>query len=94
MIENYLLRGKQNARTRRDLCILTGMSDRDVRQKIEELRASGVFVCTDEDGNGYYISEDTQDLLRQYKKNMARIRAISKRTKPIRDYLKSKGVTV
>lgn len=94
MIENYLLRGKQNARTRQELCILTGMGDRDVRQKIEELRESGVFVCTDEDGNGYYISEDTRDLLRQYKKNMARIRAISKRTKPIRDYLKSKGVPV
>lgn len=94
MIENYLLRGKQNARTRRDLCILTGLCDRDVRQEIEDLRAGGTFVCTDEDGKGYYISDDTQDLLRQYKKNMARIRAISKRTKPIRDYLKSKGVKV
>ena len=94
MIENYLLRGKTNARSRKMLCALTGERDRKVRQMIEDARDRGVFICTDEDGNGYYISDDVADLKRQYRKDMARICAISKRTKHIRKYLKEKGEAV
>lgn len=91
MIENYLLRGKANARSRQTLCALTGLTDRQVRQAIEDARNEGIFICTDEDGKGYYLSEDIADLRRQYNKDTARIGAIAKRRKHIRTYLKSKG---
>ena len=94
MVEIYLLRGRQNARSRQTLCMLTGLSDRKLRKEIEDLREQGVLVCTCEDGFGYYISEDTADLLVQYRKDMARIKAISKRTKHIRHKLKERGVDV
>ena len=38
MVEVFLLRGKQNARSRQTLCMLTGLSDRKLRKEIEELR--------------------------------------------------------
>lgn len=94
MVEKYLLRGRKNARTRQTLSILTGLSDRQVRQEIEDLREKGKFVITDEDGTGYYISEDIEDVRRQYRKDMARISAISKRTKHLRNYLKQRGEQV
>ena len=91
MIENYLLRGKANARRRTTLCALTGLSDRKVRQEIEDARNRGIFICTAEDGNGYFLSDDIADLRLQYNKDTARIAAISKRRKHIRDFLKEKG---
>lgn len=94
MVEEYILRGRQNARSRQMLCTLTGMSDRAVRREIEDLRGQGEFIITDEDGTGYYISEDISDVRRQYQKDMARICAISKRTKHLRDFLKAKGEEV
>ena len=94
MIENYLLRGRQNARSREMLVALTGLSDRNVRQAIEDARENGVFICTDDDGRGYYLSDDVADLKRQYMKDTARIAAISKRRKHIRKYLKERGEEV
>lgn len=91
MVEEYILRGRQNARTRKMLCTLTGMSDRAVRQEIEDLREQGKFIITDEDGKGYYISEDVSDVRRQYLKDMARIKAISKRTKHLKRLLDDRG---
>ena len=91
MIENYLLRGRANARRRQTLCALTGLTDRQLRKEIEDARNRGVFICTAEDGNGYYLSDDIADLRMQYNKDTARIAAISKRRKHIRAYLKEKG---
>ena len=91
MVETYLLRGKKNARSREMLCALTGLTDRVVRQEIEELRSEGIFICTDEDGNGYYISEDPMDVKRQYLKDLSRVCAISKRMKHERKFLKARG---
>lgn len=91
MVEEYILRGRQNARTRQTLCTLTGLSDRAVRREIEDLRERGEFIITDEDGKGYYISEDYEDVKRQYLRDTARIKAISKRTKHLREFLKDRG---
>lgn len=94
MIELFLSTGKENARTRQTLCMLTGLKDRQVRQEIEDLRNQGVFVVNDEDGNGYYITEDINTLSRQYRKDTARAMSILKRRKHIRKYLKERGVEV
>ena len=91
MLEDILLRGRNNARSREWLCSMTGLSDRRLRAEIEELRNKGVFVITDEDGKGYYISDDVEDVRRQYARDMARIKAISKRTKHLREFLKNRG---
>lgn len=94
MIELFILNGKENARSRQTLCMLTGLNDRQVRQAIEDLRNQGVFVVNDEDGNGYYITEDLEVLRRQYKKDTSRAMSILKRRKHIRKYLKERGVEV
>jgi biotin operon repressor len=38
-----------------------GVSERRVRELIRELRLSGVRVCSDSAGKGYWIAEDEQD---------------------------------
>lgn len=93
-IENYFQKGPENALSRKTLCELTGLDDRTVRMAIAEARERGIFILTDEDGFGYYISEDVADVKRQYMRDMARIKAISKRTKHLRRFLKEKGEAV
>lgn len=93
-IEDYFKEGVENAVSRKSLCQMTGLSDRQVRQEIEDARVRGVFILNDEDGFGYYISDDVADVRRQYLRDMARIKAISKRTKHLRKYLKEKGENV
>lgn len=93
-IEDYFKEGVENAVSRQSLCQMSGLSDRQVRQEIEDARVRGVFILNDEDGYGYYISDDVADVRRQYLRDMARIKAISKRTKHLRKYLKEKGETV
>ena len=80
--------------SRKNLCGLTGLDDRSVRAAIEDARERGVFILNDEDGLGYYISNEVANVRRQYMRDMARIKAISKRTKHLRKYLKEKGENV
>lgn len=49
-IVKYIPRGKENAVTRMALRLVTGLSDRKVRQEIEEARAAGAIICNDQDG--------------------------------------------
>lgn len=90
----FLCEGKENARTRETLSLLSGLPDRAVRRAIEEARNEGYFIVNDEDGNGYYITKDINTLTLQYRKDTARAMAILKRRKHIRKYLKERGIKV
>ena len=90
----FICEGKENARTRDTLCMLTGMTDRQVRRAIEDARNEGHFIVNDEDGNGYYMTNDVNVLTLQYRKDTSRAMAILKRRKHIRKYLKESGVQV
>lgn len=76
--------GKDNAVTRGELCTLTGLCDRRVRLEIERLRDEGVIIINHQDGKGYYISEDIEEMQAQYRLNQARAMSILRQQKHLR----------
>ena len=87
----YLRQGRENARTRQELCILTGYSDRAVRNEIEELRRNGHIIINNQDGKGYYLTDSLVEIERQYKQNRSRAMSILVQQKYLRSRLKAAG---
>ena len=85
-IADILSAGKENAVTRERLCVILNQPDRTVRRLIQEARDRGVLIMNDQDGAGYYLSEDLSDLKRQYNRGRARAMSILRQQK----YLKRK----
>ena len=54
--------GRENAVTRRQLCAITGLSDREVRRQISTLRAgdddANYVIVSASCGRGYYRTDD------------------------------------
>ena len=90
-IVKYIPRGKENAVTRMALRLVTGLSDRKVRQEIEEARAEGAIICNDQDGKGYYLPENNDEIYRMYKQDRHRALSILRRQKTMRKTLKDAG---
>lgn len=82
--------GKKNAVSRTELSIRTGFSDRVVRRSIEILRRDFI-ILNDQDGKGYYRSDDVQEIRRAYYQELGRALAILKRLKPMRRFLRMRG---
>ena len=90
-IVDYIPVGRENAVTRRQLCELTGMRDRPLRNAIEDARQNGEIIINAQDGRGYYRSEEPKDLAGQYVRNRNRAMAILVQQKYIRRKLKAAG---
>jgi hypothetical protein len=90
-IVNYIGTGKENAITRDALCAIMNMSDRAVRQAIEDARHSGHIILNDQDGAGYYMTDDIKDIERQYRQNERRALSILHYQKHLRRRLKAAG---
>ena len=86
-VKDLLKVGKENAITRYELSMLTGMPDRAVRSEIERLRREMV-ILNDQDGKGYYISTDPDEIARYYRQEAARAKSIFYRLKPCRAAIK------
>jgi DNA-binding transcriptional regulator YhcF (GntR family) len=67
---------------------LSGISDRAVRREIEALRDEGVIIINHQDGKGYYISNDAEEMVQQYRQNRARAMAILRQQKHLRKKIK------
>lgn len=69
--------GRNNPRTREELCDITGMDDRAVREAIRRAKREYPIVNV---GKGYYIAVDPDDpnLAEYIRKEMHRIKEISK----------------
>ncbi|MBQ9662233.1 MAG: hypothetical protein IJV40_03660 [Oscillospiraceae bacterium] len=80
--------GKDMANTRHWIAMHTGLNDRVVRNRIEELRNEGHLICNTQNGRGYYIAEDIEDIKAQYKQDCARAMSILRRIKPFRHALR------
>lgn len=76
--------GKDKAKTREQLCELSGLCDRVVRREIEALRDKGIIIINNQDGKGYYISEDVEEMQRQFRQNQARAMSILRQQKHLR----------
>ena len=85
-------RGLERRRiTRQELAKKFGVSDRVIRKAIEEARNDGCFIINEQDGSGYYRTQNLDILERQYKQDTARAMAILKRRKAIRQHLRMCG---
>ena len=83
--------GRQNAVKRSVLCDQLGMNDRGLRRLIEVARGYGFIIINDQDGAGYYQSNDIDEIERQYQQDKARAMSILARQKEIRRRLKAAG---
>lgn len=83
--------GKENAVDRFALSERMGLSDRKVRQLIEDARNAGLFIINNSDGRGYYQTTDLDEMVRNYRQERARALSTLKRLKPMRRALKAAG---
>lgn len=77
--------------TRAELSELTGLSDRRVREIIEDLRREFV-ILNDQNGAGYYRTHNPIKILKYYRQELARALSILRRLKPMRILLKGAGL--
>ena len=65
MIRKPKSRGKHNAVSRQGLAAAMGMADVSMRKAISRARREGLVIINDQDGRGYYRSDDITDIKRQ-----------------------------
>lgn len=86
--------GRENAITRAELAMRLQVPDRMARQYVGIARLHGVIIINDQDGEGYFQSDNVQDIMRQYKQETNRAMTILSRRKAIRQRLKEAGCEV
>lgn len=86
--------GRENAIPRATLAELLDMTDTGVRAALRHARQAGVIIINDQDGAGYYRSDDIDDIERQYRQDTSRAMAILVRRKYLRRRLKAAGRAV
>ena len=87
-ILDYIGKGRENAVTRSQLVSRTGLPDRKVREMIEQARREGAPILNLQDGRGYYLSDELEDLRRQYKSNHRRAMSVLVQQKFLRRRIK------
>lgn len=90
-IIQYIGHGKENAVKRETLVQLTGLTDRKVRQEIENARHGGTIIINNQDGRGYFIPTDIEDIEKQYRANKRRALSVLNYQKYLRRELKAAG---
>ena len=90
-IETYIPFGRENAITRKELCSLTKLSDRKLREQIEQARREGHIIINNQDGRGYYRTDDPDEIARQYRQQRRRAMSILAQQKHMRRLLKAAG---
>lgn len=60
-IVQFIPIGSKNAITRADLRDKTGLGDRQLREAISQARRT-TCICNKQDGNGYYIPDQVQEI--------------------------------
>ncbi len=76
LLYRVLLKGHAHAISKASLVIITGLSERKVRQYIEDLNANGKVVCNLQDGKGYYLPETEDDYVAMIKLTASRANAL------------------
>ena len=91
-IVNYIPIGRDNAISRQELCIKTGLSDRKVRNMIKMARRN-IVILNIQDGSGYFLpGVDDTALVRKYlKQEERRAKSIFWALKSARKYIEEIG---
>ena len=90
-IETYIPFGRENAVTRTELRRITGKSDRKIREEIEQARREGHIIINNQDGRGYYRTDDPDEIAREYRQLRRRAMSILAQQKHMRRLLKAAG---
>ena len=90
-IETYIPFGRENAITRQERCSLTKLSDRKVREQIEQARREGNIIINNQDGRGYYRTNDPDEIACQYRQQRRRELSSLAQQKHMRRLLKAAG---
>ena len=93
-IENYIPHGKDNAISRERLSEITGLSDRRVRKAIEYARLDDVIILNLQDGNGYFQSDNPDEIEQNYRQEYSRAISILARLKYPKQRLRAAGVNI
>ena len=95
-ILDYIHEGKEDAITREELRFLTELSDRTIRELIEQARRNGAIILNLQDGRGYYrpAPDEMDDVRRQFLINERRAMSILVQQKHLRRTLKQAGEKV
>ena len=83
--------GRENAVSRDYLSMLLGVTDREMRKAIRQARNEGHIIINDQNGRGYYQSDDLDHIARQYRQNQHRALSILVQQKHLRKRLKEAG---
>ena len=83
--------GRENAVSRDYLAMLLGVTDREMRRLINQARNEGHIIINDQNGRGYYQSDDPDHIAKQYKQNQRRALSILVQQKHLRKRLKEAG---
>lgn len=92
-IINYIPEGYANAISRKELCRITGMKDRDMRAAIEIARRKTIIISSC-NGSGYWLypddptPEEKQMLQKYVKQQESRAKSIFYALKPARKMMK------
>ena len=77
---DYIGIGAANAVSKQDLCVATGLSEREVRRRIAAERDKGVPIVSSSHSKGYYLAETQEDY------NVLQREIMSRATKLMRQY--------
>ena len=96
MIVDYMPTGRKNAITRKELCRITGLSDRQAREHISQARRNTPIINL-QDGDGYFIPDPSDNgdmnLLKRYvRQEEARLKSIGWSLKAARKIMKGTNV--
>ena len=83
--------GRDNAVSRAYLSAFFNAPDRVIRKAIQQARTEGYIIINDSTGNGYYRTNDIDQIARQYRTNRSRAMAILVQQKHLRRLLKEAG---
>ena len=84
--------GKKNAVTLLQLQWRTGENERAIRKEIARLREEGNLIINDQDGKGYFIATELEEIARQYHQDRSRFLSVAKRIKTERRILRDAGL--
>lgn len=90
-VVNAIPVGREHAIKHGALCAKVGMGYRKVRKMIELARSLGFIIINEQNGAGYYQSDDLDEIERQYKQDTARAMSILARRKELSRRLKAAG---
>lgn len=90
-LQAVLPRGAANAKPRAQLARELGLSDRNTRALIEAARNEGLLICNEQNGHGYYIASDLDEIERTWRQMRSRAIATFRAARHFRRALKEAG---